>query len=273
MLRIAIIVFRESIEMAILLSILIALTKKILNSRLYLIAGIVLGVFGASLFAFFASTLSVSLSGVGDEVFDFVAIMLSVFMISFTVAWIQNCTSGFRKELDKLSSNSCPTGLNKFVLTSVAATVVFREGIEIMIYLYGISSLDSVDMDDYLWGFVLGTMSAVVLGLILYWGLIKLPGKYIFKASSWLLILIAAGLSAHAAGILTSSGLVEYFNDELWDTSWLIEDQSNAGRVLESFVGYTAKPNGMQVIFYCTTLLFIFILGKIRTVFSKRTQD
>jgi len=43
----------------------------------------------------------------------------------------------------------------------------------------------------------------------------------------------------------------------LWDTSWLLSDQSLVGRVLHTLIGYTAQPAGIQLVFYVATLLMI----------------
>ena len=82
---------------------------------------------------------------------------------------------------------------------------------------------------------------------------------------------IAAGLSAEAAGILTSSGIIDMFSDQLWDSSWLIDERSSLGKLLKAFIGYTAKPNGTQIIFYCSTLGFITILTGLKKILVKPT--
>ncbi len=43
----------------------------------------------------------------------------------------------------------------------------------------------------------------------------------------------------------------------LWDTSFLLSEQSLPGRVLHTLIGYTAQPAGIQLVFYLATLLVI----------------
>lgn len=104
---------------------------------------------------------------------------------------------------------------------------------------------------------------------MIYTGLIKLAGKYIFKVSTILLILIAAGLASEAAGILTSVGVIEMYRETLWDTSWLIGNNSIVGKLLHITVGYDSKPNGMQIIFYLSSIMFTLTMMKIRTLLTK----
>ena len=82
--------------------------------------------------------------------------------------------------------------------------------------------------------------------------------EYIFRISTVLLILIAAGLASEAAGILTSSGIIEVYREALWDTSGIVDNGSVIGKLLRITIGYDSKPNGMQIIFYFSTIIVTF---------------
>jgi high-affinity iron transporter len=87
--------------------------------------------------------------------------------------------------------------------------------------------------------------------------------KYLFKISFALLILIAASLASEAAGILTSIGFLDIYNEPLWDSSWFISDFSITGRILKILIGYNAQPNSMQLMFYIGTILIILGCSRI----------
>ena len=107
---------------------------------------------------------------------------------------------------------------------------------------------------------------------MIYFGLIKFAGKYIFKISTILLILISAGLAAEAAGALASAGIIEIFSDQLWDSSWLIEDRSTTGKLLKIIIGYNSRPNIIQMVFYLGTIGLNIILLNIRTRIIKNNE-
>ncbi|WP_316355212.1 FTR1 family iron permease [Candidatus Trichorickettsia mobilis] len=260
MFKIAVIIFRESLEIALILGILMAVTKKIENSRMHIIAGVMLGVVIASLFAFFTKTISLSFSGLGDEIVNSTIILVTVVMISCTIIWMQDFANKMKQDFETLSIAINNGTVSRFVLTSIVATTILREGVEIMLCVYSIASMEQVDMDDYLFGLALGSATGLSSGILIYWGLLKLAKKYLFKVSSVLLMFIAAGLASEAASILTSSGIIEIFSDELWDSNWLIDDRSVTGQMLKAVAGYTARPNGMQIIFYFSTLFSIGVL-------------
>lgn len=258
MLKIAIVLFREFLEISILLSIILAVTKKVENSRICVIAGVMIGVIMSSLLAFATKTISGLFGGMGDEIFDSVIILITVAVIGWTVVWMQGYSGKIKQEFDNLSMQVNSGNAGYLTLILVVAVTILREGTEIILYIYSIASVEVIDIDDYLLGGGIGAISGVMFGTVIYWGLMNLADRYIFRISSFLLLIIAAGLASEAAGILTSSGNIPALSDQVWDSSWLVEDNSVVGRILNAITGYNAKPNGMQLVFYLTT---IFVVG------------
>lgn len=265
MIKLAIVVFRECMEIAFLLGVILAVTNPVKNSRKYIILGLVGGITLAALFAFFAKTISESFSGLGDEIFDSSVILFTAMLISWTVVWMQGYTKKVRRDLSELSNRISAGIASQMMLVFVVAAAIFREGIEIILFIYSITSAGNIEGKDYITGIALGALSGLLVGTLLYQGLMKYAGKYVFKISSILLTMIAAGLASEAAGIMTSSGIIETLSDQLWDSSWLIENDSITGKVLNITVGYDSRPNGMQIIFYFVTIILTFGMMKFRS--------
>ena len=182
---------------------------------------------------------------------------------------MQGYTKRIKKDLGELSDKINSGSASKIMLTLVVATTILREGTEILLFIYSISSADNITFDHYALGLVIGAFGGFLAGFILYKGLISYAGKYIFKISTILLILISAGLASEAAGIMTSVGIIEIFNDQLWDTSWLIDNSTLTGKFVNIITGYDAKPNGMQLIFYFGTILLTLSMMKIKNQLAK----
>ncbi|WP_341764018.1 FTR1 family protein [Candidatus Tisiphia endosymbiont of Beris chalybata] len=266
MFKIALVVFRECLEIALLLGIILAVTKQIERSRIYIIAGSMLGIVLAALFAFFASTISVSFSGMGDELFNAAIILVTVVLISWTIIWMQGYGIRIKQHFNDLSEKINSGKTSCIMLVLIVAATILREGMEIIILVYSISSVEVIDGNSYLLGLIIGMISGFLLGITIYLGLIKLTNQqYIFRISSVLLMLIASGFAAEAAGILSSSGIIMVLSDQLWDSSWLVSDRSIYGKFLNIVTGYTARPNGLQVVFYGATIGLINILIQIKT--------
>ncbi|NRB11345.1 MAG: FTR1 family protein [Rickettsiaceae bacterium] len=272
MFKIAVIIFRECLEISLLMGIIIAVTKPIKDSIKYIIMGAMTGLVLASLFAFFTRALTVTFGGLGDELFNSGIILLTTFIISWTVIWMQGYNRKIKKNITELSDRITSGTVSKFMLVFVVATVLLREGAEMLLFIYSISSAENIAVDDYITGLGIGALLGFIVGIIIYLGLIKFAGKYIFKISTILLILIAAGLASEAAGIMTSSGIIEVFSEQLWDSSWLIEDRSTIGKLLNIIIGYDSRPNVMQMIFYLGTIAFNVITLNIRTYIIKHNE-
>jgi high-affinity iron transporter len=97
----------------------------------------------------------------------------------------------------------------------------------------------------------------------MYFGLLKVPAGKLFQVTSWLITLLAAGMAAQAVLLLQNGGLLEIFTGTVWDTSWLISDDSITGKLLHTLVGYSQAPNGAQLIAYGATIVVILVLMRL----------
>ncbi|UCM92570.1 MULTISPECIES: FTR1 family iron permease [unclassified Candidatus Tisiphia] len=274
MFKIALVVFRECLEIALLLGVILAVTKQLEKSRIYIIAGVMLGTVSAALFAFFTRSITVAFSGLGDEIFNSGIILLTVALIGWTIVWMQGYGIKIKQNLNDLSVKISSGDSSYIMLVLIVAATILREGMEIIILVYSISSVEIIDSNSYLLGLIIGIVSGLTLGVIIYLGLIKIVNQqYIFRISSILLMLVASGFAAEAAGILSSSGIITILSDQLWDSSWLISDRSIYGKFLKMITGYIARPNGLQVVFYVCTLGLINILIQIKIRHTKAVTE
>ena len=46
----------------------------------------------------------------------------------------------------------------------------------------------------------------------------------------------------------------------VWDTSWLLPQDTIVGRLLHTLVGYSDAPNGLQLIVYAGTIVVVTLL-------------
>jgi high-affinity iron transporter len=109
-------------------------------------------------------------------------------------------------------------------------------------------------------GGALGLLAGVALGFAMYFGLLRIPMKHFFSATNGLLVLLAAGLASEAAAKLVQADALPTLVDQLWDSSWLLSDDSLVGKTLHVLVGYTAQPSGVQIAFYAATVVLL-VLG------------
>ena len=67
-------------------------------------------------------------------------------------------------------------------------------------------------------------------------------------------------MAAQAVLFLQNGGYINVLTGTVWDTSWLLKEDSIPGRLLHTLVGYSQAPDGAQVIAYLATIAGILLL-------------
>lgn len=68
------------------------------------------------------------------------------------------------------------------------------QGLEVVLFTYGMLA-SGQSISTVLSGSLLGTAVGALLGGALYLGLVKVPTKYIFQVTTWLLLFLTAGMA------------------------------------------------------------------------------
>ncbi len=258
---IALLVFREVLEAALIITIVCAATRGVPRRGLFVGGGLILGVLGAMLVALFAGALANAFSGVGQEVFNAGVLLAAVFMISWHVLWMSSHGRAMAAEMQALGGAVQSGSSSLMMLLLVVALAVLREGSEVVLFLYGMVAGGAVGV---LGGLALGVIAGSAVGFALYFGLLRIPLRHFFSATNAMLMLLAAGLAASAARYLVQANLLPALTDPLWDSSWLLSNGSLPGQTLHILIGYDARPSGIMLVFYAVTLLIL--LGGMRWV-------
>lgn len=263
MIKIAMVVFRESMEISMILGIIIAATKSIDKSRYYIFSGIILGIIASIFLSLAIGKISSAFDGMGEEIFNVGIIFLTVLVVGTTAIWIKRSAPKLRSNIANLSNKIESGNSHKLMLVFLVATTIFREVTEIILFVEALTSTYEVTMWDYLFGLSFGMIMGFGIGFAIYYGFNSLATKYLFKLTFIFLIFISASLASEAAGILTSTGFLDFYNYPLWDSSWLISDFSIVGKILKILIGYNSQPNLMQILFYFGTIIIIYLCSKI----------
>ena len=263
MLSTALIVFREVLEAALIVSIVLAATKGVLNRGWWVGGGLLGGVIGAGLIAAFADVISSWASGMGQEVFNACVMFIAVVMLAWHNIWMGKHS---RQMVQQLSAVGKAVATGSRPLTGLAIVVgvaVLREGSEAVLFLYGIAAGDPGQAPQMALGGLLGILGGVGLGAGMYAGLLQIPLKRLFAVTNAMIVLLAAGMASQGIGFLVSAGLVPSWGDTVWDTSGLLKETSVIGKMLHTLVGYTARPAGIQITVYLATLMTILFLARL----------
>ena len=258
-----IIVLREVIEAGLIVGIVLAATRTLPSRGLYVAAGILAGLLGAALVAAFAGALSNALAGVGQEVFNAAILGLAVIMLGWHNVWMVRHGRQIGEDMRRLGRDVLGGSRSLTALAVVVAVAVLREGSEVVLFLYGVVISSGETELSLLLGGLLGLVLGAGIGGLTYKGLAVIPPRHLFKVTSVLIGFMAAGMAAQSVAFLEQAGIATGLGDAVWNTSSLLADNTIAGRVLHTLLGYTGKPTELQLVVYLATLGTIFGVMKL----------
>jgi high-affinity iron transporter len=260
MLATAIIVFRETLEAALIVSIVLAASRGVAGRGRWVGLGVAGGLAGAALVAGFAGEIADALDGVGQEILNATILLLAVVMLGWHSVWMSRHGREMAREMNAVGAAVRAGARPLYVLAVVVGVAVLREGSETVLFLYGIAASQAGQASAMLAGGALGIALGAGCGAALYFGLLKIPTRHLFSVTSWMVLLVAAGMASQAAGFLVAADILPALGNQLWDSSWLLAEDSLLGRVLHTLIGYDDRPAGIQLVFYLATLAITLTL-------------
>ena len=255
------VVFREILEAALVVSIVMAATKTVPGRGFWVGLGIVGGTVGAGLVAAFAEVISQWASGMGQELFNAAVMFVAVLMLSWHCIWMGKHGREMAQSLGSMGRAVTAGSKSLSGLAIVVGVALLREGSEAVLFIYGIAAGEPGQATQMAIGAVIGLAGGVAVGAALYFGLLQINTRRLFSVTNGLILLLAAGMASQCAGFLIAADWLPAWGD-MWDTSWLLTDNSVVGKMLHALVGYTARPAGTQLIAYIGTLLLITLLAR-----------
>ena len=262
MLGALIIVFREVIEAGLIVGIVMAATKGVAGRGRWIAIGIGGGLAGAAIVAVFAGAISEAFQGAGQEMFNAAVLGIAVVMLMWHNAWMSRHGREIAAEMRRIGADVSDGSEPLTALAVVVGLAVLREGSEVVLFLYGIVA-SGTSVSALFVGGLLGVAAGAAFTALTYFGLVAIPQRYIFAVTSWLIALLAAGMAAQSVQFLDNGGVLTALDRTIWDTSWLLTEDSILGRLLHTLIGYTARPSGMQLIVYAAVLLAMYLLMKL----------
>lgn len=258
-----IIAFRETLEAALVVGIVLGYLARVrqtrYNSVIYVgvAAGIVASVIGALLF----NAIAGGFTGRSEEIFEGITMLVGAALLTTMILWMMG-QRHIAAELEKKVAVQLG-GARRFGLFALVFVAVLREGIETVIFL-GAASFASIG--NSLVGALVGITAAVILGYAIFVSSRKVNIKMFFNATSVLLILFAAGLVAYGVHELQEARVLPVLVEHVWDinpmvvvegTYPLMHENGYVGSVLKGLFGYNGNPSLLEVLSYLAYLLTV----------------
>lgn len=259
MFGVALLVFREVLEAALIVTIVAAATRGVGGRARFIGGGIGLGIVGAIVVALCADVIEQAVGGSGQELFNACVLLAAVLMIGWHVIWMSSHGRELAHHMNSVGHAVKAGSSSLAMLLAVVALAVLREGSEVVLFLYGMAA-GGAGKADMLLGLPLGIAGGTAVGFALYFGLLRIPLRHFFTATNWMLVLLAAGLASSAARFLIQANWLPALDNQVWNTSALLDNGSVVGQALHILVGYDARPAGMQIAFWLGTVALL-VLG------------
>jgi high-affinity iron transporter len=258
------IVWRESVEALLVVGILYAWLKNgdadARRGIPYLWAGVAAGLLAAVALGAALVGFTEELSGDAQDYFQTGMVLVACVLIVQMVLWMKHHGRSMKRDMEA-SLQKSKQDANWWGVTLLVALAIAREGSETVIFLYGLGFGQSghVDPMQYL---------AVAIGLalaFLTFYLLQLGGKIFswrlfFRVTEIMLLFLAAGLFETGVDKLIDKEILPVVMNQVWDTSWLLDDSSTFGSLVATLTGYRAHPAGMNLIAYAVYWAVIFLL-------------
>jgi high-affinity iron transporter len=262
MIQISLVIFRELLEIFLLIGIIAsASSNKIKYPRLYIAIGSFFGMLGAGALALFTPYITNMLAGLGQEIVNASIVLFTAVLLGLTAIAMPNYSTNIKTQMNEASRTADQNLWQAVCFITLIAATIFREGAEVVLFAYSKALDSNTSLSTYLFGAIAGSLAAGLCGFLFYKGLLKI-GK-IFKITSFIFIIVASGLASEAVRILSKSGIISILNQDAWDISWLITNESILGYLLKILISYDAKPSVLEVIVFISTFAIIYTFSRI----------
>lgn len=257
MLETLLVVWRESLEAALIVGILLtylARSGQRAGAR-YVWGGSVVAVLAAGLCAAASSGIVAGLDPDAQELVQIAILLLAVLVLTWMVVWMQRNARGLRGDLERKATVALARG-RLIGLAAIAFAAVFREAVETVLFLWGIvAQRAGVAALPLVLSGLLGAVLAAGTAWLFFRGFRVLKLPIFFRVTGVLLVLVAAGLLASAVNKLIGLGYLSPLMPQVWNSAWLIRDESLVGRVLAALMGYRSRPSLLEVLAFTTYFL------------------
>lgn len=258
-----VIALREGIEAALIVSIVLAYLKQLGRtdrSRLVWL-GTALAVLLSAATGTVIFVVGAEFEGTAEQVFEGLVTLTAVGVLTWMIFWMRRQGARIKSELQHKVDTALVAG--GLALAALAFFAVLREGVETALFLFAAAEGTAVEgggIGAQLVGAALGLVLAVVLGILLYRGGIRMNLRTFFKITGVILIVVAAGLFAYSVHELQEAGWFPFLEAHAYDVSATLPDDEGIGAILRGLVGFNADPGVLEVLAWLTYLVVVGFL-------------
>tara|TARA_B100000945_G_scaffold105799_1_gene83817 strand:- start:357 stop:1280 length:924 start_codon:yes stop_codon:yes gene_type:complete len=206
-----IIMFREVLEASLIIGILYTYLKKSNNedSIKMLWGGVGTAIFLSIVASVLFQMIAGGFEGSASKIFEGIVMIIASVVLTTMIIWMAQ-NKNISEDLENKAKQSLSSGL-KYGIFTLAFVAVFREGVEIILFLYAIGIKDGISI----FPSVIGTILGLLAGYAIFVQGVRIPLKQFFNVTSVFLIFVAAGMLTYGVHELESGGVIPYMGGDI----------------------------------------------------------
>tara|TARA_B000000557_G_scaffold79543_2_gene63849 strand:+ start:501 stop:1319 length:819 start_codon:yes stop_codon:yes gene_type:complete len=263
-----IIVFREVLEASLIVGILYTYLSKIGQAAaiIRLWQGVLVALAASILGSLLFQKVAGGFQGQAEKLFEGIVMIVAAVILGTMIVWMAK-NKNIASELEEKAALAIDSNKLGYGIFALAFISVFREGIETILFLYGIMMKQGgLSLTFSLIGATLG----LGVGYIIFVQGKKVPLKTFFNVSSVLLIFVASGMITYGVHELESAGVIPDYG-RIWDINppqladgsyHMLHDKGIIGALFKGLFGYNGNPSAIELVVWLASLFGLGFMWK-----------
>ncbi|WP_316676879.1 iron uptake transporter permease EfeU [uncultured Tolumonas sp.] len=255
------IMFREGLEAALIVSLIASYLKRTNRSQWMrsVWAGVIIACLLCLGLGWFINETTGEFPQKEQELLEGLVAAIAVVVLTWMVFWMRKASHSIKDQLHNAVDSALNSGTSQgWALVLMVFFAVAREGLESVFFLLAAFQQDVGAQAPI--GAISGLLAAVIAGIAIYWGGIKLPLQQFFRWTALFILFVAAGLAAGTVRALHEAGVWNHFQSIAFDLSHVLSTHTFLGTLLESLFGYQETPSVSEVGAYLLYLIPVLCL-------------
>ncbi|GAA1410811.1 iron transporter [Glutamicibacter uratoxydans] len=251
---------REGLEAVLIVVLLIAYLSK--TNRRHLIPRVLAGVgFAVAVSLGFGALLTFGPRGLTFQAQEIIGGSLSILaagLVTWMIFWMAKTSKTMNQDLKDQVDHAAGSAWG---LVVVGALSVGREGLETALFIWAAARTSGETWQPLL-GAGLGIATAIVLGVLLSRGIVKIQLSKFFSYTGVLLVIVAAGVLAYGVHDLQEAAILPGINNLAFDLSAQLPPSGIAATLLQGIFNFTPAMTVLQVTawaLYIVPVMFFYL--------------
>jgi len=245
---------REGLEASLIVGILVAYLVKTdrRHEIRYVWLGVAVALAVSVAFGIGLNLTQQALTFEAKEAFGGTMSLIAVGFVTWMIFWMRATARSIKGELEGRIDSALAMG--PLTLAVVAFVAVGREGVETSMFTWVTGEAVADNASPYI-GTVLGLTIAVILGISIYLGAIRINLGKFFTWTGAFLVVVAAGVLAYAIHDLQEAGILPGLTNTVFDVSSTLSLDTWLGTVLKGTFNYNPAPTWLEFIAWLAYLI------------------